>query len=200
MNFELKVRKEFIKRGAVFMAGLGEKNIIGSEQRGERPVVIIQNESGNKYSPTVQVALITTAITKRKLPTHVELKKGEGVDEDSVILAEQIRTIDKRRLFKYKGNLSMGKIQQLDTAIEVSLHVGSSKRIPDFIYTVNRVINQIKDMERTKNLLTERNLMNNAILDSLNKSIYRDIEYLKKICLDNGEDYLNFYNPNKKIK
>ncbi len=88
-----------VKRGEVYFADLNP--VVGSEQGGQRPVIIVQNNVGNKYSPTVIVAAITAKISKAKLPTHVEVRKDEvGLLKDSVILLEQIRTIDKRRLIQ----------------------------------------------------------------------------------------------------
>ncbi|HBM79437.1 MAG TPA: PemK family transcriptional regulator, partial [Clostridiaceae bacterium] len=86
-----------VKRGDIFYADLSP--VIGSEQGGVRPVLIVQNDIGNKYSPTVIIAAITSQINKAKLPTHIEISSAEyGLNKDSVILLEQVRTIDKRRL------------------------------------------------------------------------------------------------------
>lgn len=86
-----------VKRGDVFYADLSP--VVGSEQGGVRPVLVIQNDIGNKYSPTVIIAAVTSQINKAKLPTHIEISGDEyGLNKDSVILAEQVRTIDKRRL------------------------------------------------------------------------------------------------------
>lgn len=86
-----------VKRGDIFYADLSP--VIGSEQGGVRPVLIVQNDVGNKYSPTVIAAAITSQINKAKMPTHIEISAAEyGLNKDSVILLEQIRTIDKRRL------------------------------------------------------------------------------------------------------
>ena len=86
-----------IKRGQIYYADLSP--VVGSEQGGVRPVLIIQNDVGNKYSPTVIATAITSQMTKAKLPTHIEVPKGSfGLPKDSVILLEQIRTLDKRRL------------------------------------------------------------------------------------------------------
>ena len=86
-----------VKRGDIFYADLSP--VVGSEQGGVRPVLIIQNDVGNKYSPTIIAAAITSKINKAKMPTHIELSANEyGLTKDSVILLEQIRTIDKRRL------------------------------------------------------------------------------------------------------
>lgn len=86
-----------VRRGDIFYADLNP--VVGSEQGGIRPVLVVQNDIGNKYSPTVIIAAITSQIDKAKLPTHVELKSADyGLEKDSVILLEQLRTIDKRRL------------------------------------------------------------------------------------------------------
>ena len=86
-----------IRRGEIYYADLSP--VVGSEQGGVRPVLIVQNDIGNKYSPTVIVAAITSQINKAKLPTHIEISASEyGLPKDSVILLEQIRTIDKKRL------------------------------------------------------------------------------------------------------
>ena len=86
-----------VKRGDIYYADLSP--VVGSEQGGIRPVLVIQNDIGNKYSPTVIAAAITSQINKAKMPTHIELAaKDYGLNKDSVILLEQIRTIDKRRL------------------------------------------------------------------------------------------------------
>lgn len=97
-----------VKRGYIFFADLSP--VVGSEQGGVRPVLVIQNDVGNKYSPTVIIAAITSQIEKAKLPTHVEVEAKEyGLEKDSVILLEQIRTIDKQRL--------QGKVTELDSRV-----------------------------------------------------------------------------------
>ncbi len=109
-----------VKRGFVFFADLSP--VIGSEQGGFRPVLVVQNNVGNKYSPTVIVAAITSHIEKAKLPTHVELKaKQHGLEKDSVILLEQIRTIDKQRLQQKITELDEKTMSLIDEAIKISL-------------------------------------------------------------------------------
>lgn len=111
-----------IKRGEIYLADLSP--VVGSEQGGQRPVLIVQNNVGNKYSPTVIIVAITAQITKSKLPTHVELPaKGNGLNKDSVILGEQIRTIDKRRLIQLIGNLDERYMKEVDEALMVSLQL-----------------------------------------------------------------------------
>ncbi len=109
-----------IKRGDIFYADL--RPVIGSEQGGVRPVIILQNDAGNRYSPTVICAAITSKMNKAKLPTHVPLdcRKCE-LEKDSVILLEQIRTIDKSRLREKVCHLSCSLIQRVDRALRISL-------------------------------------------------------------------------------
>lgn len=96
--------------------------VVGSEQGGVRPVLILQNDVGNKYSPTVIVAAITSQIDKAKLPTHVELKAAaHGLERDSVILLEQVRTIDKRRLREKVAHLDGDIMNRVDEALKISL-------------------------------------------------------------------------------
>ena len=109
-----------IRRGDLFYADLSP--VVGSEQGGMRPVLVIQNNIGNHYSPTVIIAAITAKISKPKMPTHVGSKGGEqGVGRNSVILMEQIRTIDKQRLHDKIGRLDDQKMKQVDEALKVSI-------------------------------------------------------------------------------
>ncbi len=109
-----------IKRGDVFFADLSP--VKGSEQGGQRPVVIVQNNVGNKHSPTVIVAAITAKIAKAKLPTHVEVKASQiGLVKDSVILLEQVRTIDKTRLIQKLGQLDEATMALVNQALVISL-------------------------------------------------------------------------------
>ena len=108
-----------IKRGDIFYADLSP--VIGSEQGGIRPVLIVQNDIGNKYSPTVIASAITSQINKAKLPTHIELSAKEyGLPKDSVILLEQIRTIDKRRLREKIGHLDDELMERVNDALSIS--------------------------------------------------------------------------------
>ncbi|MGR6835255.1 type II toxin-antitoxin system PemK/MazF family toxin [Syntrophomonas erecta] len=109
-----------IKRGEIYFAQLNP--VVGSEQGGIRPVLVVQNDIGNQYSPTTIILAITSQINKAKLPTHVELKaKSYGLERDSVILAEQIRTIDKTRLKQRIAVLNEDTMVKVDQALEVSL-------------------------------------------------------------------------------
>ena len=109
-----------IKRGELYYADLSP--VVGSEQGGVRPTLIVQNDTGNKYSPTIIAAAITSQINKAKLPTHIELNANQfGLIKDSVILLEQIRTLDKRRLKERIGELSPVTMQRVNTALMISL-------------------------------------------------------------------------------
>lgn len=118
--------EESIRRGDIYYADLSP--VVGSEQGGVRPVLIVQNDMGNKYSPTVIAAAITSRTGKTKLPTHIEVSAGTaitgsancGLAKNSVILLEQIRTIDKRRLKERMGKLDEHTMQQVDSAIGIS--------------------------------------------------------------------------------
>lgn len=108
-----------IKRGDVYYADLSP--VIGSEQGGVRPVLILQNDIGNKFSPTVIVSAITSQIEKAKLPIHVELNQAVGLERNSVILLEQIRTIDKKRLREKVTHLDDEIMERVNEALAVSL-------------------------------------------------------------------------------
>lgn len=111
-----------IKRGDLFYADLSP--VVGSEQGGVRPVVIIQNDIGNKYSPTVIIAAITSQVNKAKLPTHVKIEASIfGLPKNSVVLLEQIRTIDKKRLRDKIGQFDEDILSEIDRALRISVGV-----------------------------------------------------------------------------
>ncbi|MCL1820417.1 MAG: type II toxin-antitoxin system PemK/MazF family toxin [Oscillospiraceae bacterium] len=108
-----------VRRGDIFYADLSP--VVGSEQGGIRPVLIIQNNVGNKHSPTVIAAAITSQINKARLPTHIELNaRVYGLSRDSVVLLEQVRTLDKRRLKERMGRLDDDRMHEVDSALSVS--------------------------------------------------------------------------------
>ncbi len=113
-----------IRRGDIYYADLSP--VVGSEQGGLRPVLIVQNDVGNKYSPTVIAAAITSKMGKTKLPTHIDIpSEGAGLAKDSVILLEQVRTIDKRRLKEKMGHLDEATMSSVNNAIQVSFGLSS---------------------------------------------------------------------------
>ena len=117
-----------IRRGDIYYADLSP--VVGSEQGGIRPVLIVQNDTGNRHSPTVIAAAITSQTGKARLPTHINIAGGSvGLSKDSVILLEQIRTIDKRRLKEHMGRLDDAQMAQVNNAIAVSFGLGESWHI-----------------------------------------------------------------------
>lgn len=115
--------ERIIKRGDIFYADLNP--VVGSEQGGRRPVLIISNDIGNAHSPTVIIAAITGRTrTKAKIPTHTEVRNLEGLDRDSIVLLEQIRTVDKKRLKQYMGVMPAEAMARVDKALAISVSLG----------------------------------------------------------------------------
>ncbi|MBR3918096.1 MAG: type II toxin-antitoxin system PemK/MazF family toxin [Clostridia bacterium] len=109
-----------VKRGDIYYADLSP--VVGSEQGGIRPVLVLQNDIGNKYSPTVIVAAITSQINKSKLPTHLSIRADQfGIAKDSVVLLEQLRTIDKKRLRERVCHIDTDNMKKIDYALKISL-------------------------------------------------------------------------------
>ena len=116
-----------IKRGDIFYADLSP--VVGSEQGGVRPILIIQNDVGNKYSPTVIAAAITSKLDKSRLPTHIEVNASSyGLEKDSVILLEQIRTLDKQRLKEKMGHLDTDSMNKVNRALTVSFGLPANEQ------------------------------------------------------------------------
>ena len=116
-----------IRRGDIFYADLSP--VVGSEQGGIRPVLIVQNDVGNRYSPTVIAAAITSQKDKARLPTHIQLNStGSGLAKDSIVLLEQIRTIDKRRLKEHMGRLDEHSMARVNEALQISFGLGADRR------------------------------------------------------------------------
>lgn len=115
-----------IKRREIYTADL--EPIVGSEQGGLRPVLVLQNDTGNKHSPTTIVAAITSRKSKAKLPTHVNIS-AQGLAKDSIVLLEQIRTVDKSRLTEYVGSLDKQTMESVDRAIVVSFGIQYLERL-----------------------------------------------------------------------
>ena len=112
-----------VHRGEIYYADLSP--VVGSEQGGVRPVLIVQNDIGNRHSPTVIAAAITSQRDKSKLPTHIEVHSGScGLAKDSVVLLEQIRTIDKRRLKERMGELDSASMTKINSALQISFGLG----------------------------------------------------------------------------
>ena len=119
LNLHTRVIQVLVKRGEIYYADLSP--VVGSEQGGVRPVLIVQNDVGNKYSPTVIAAAITSQHDKSRLPTHIEVNAGScGLARDSVVLLEQVRTLDKRRLRERAGQIDPDVQRRVDEALEIS--------------------------------------------------------------------------------
>ncbi|MBQ9115673.1 MAG: type II toxin-antitoxin system PemK/MazF family toxin [Clostridia bacterium] len=140
-----------IKRGDIYYADLSP--VIGSEQGGLRPVLIVQNDVGNKFSPTVIAAAITSKIGKTKLPTHIDVLKGAqgcmemGLARDSVVLLEQIRTIDKRRLKERMGHLEDNVMQKVNAALTISFGLAPAYSAADNTQTENMGVSAVISQE-----------------------------------------------------
>lgn len=115
-----------VRKGEIYYAELS--GTVGSEQDGIRPVLIIQNDVGNRNSPTTIIAPLTTKLGKAVLPTHIALDTGCGLSERSIVLLEQIRTIDKCRLRGYVGTVDIKMIKQVDECIKISFDIGGDTR------------------------------------------------------------------------
>ena len=119
-----------VRRGDIFYADLSP--VVGSEQGGTRPVLIVQNDTGNRHSPTVIAAAITSRMSKTHLPTHIDVYADKvGLTKDSVILLEQVRTLDKKRLGEKMGHLDDGVMAEVNSAIAVSFGLGESEAIAE---------------------------------------------------------------------
>ena len=115
-----------VHRGDIYYADLSP--VVGSEQGGVRPVLIVQNDVGNRFSPTVIAAAITSQTDKAKLPTHIQVRsEGSGLAKDSIVLLEQMRTLDKRRLREHMGRLDDDSMRRVNSAIEVSLGLSNNR-------------------------------------------------------------------------
>lgn len=115
-----------VHRGDIYYADLSP--VVGSEQGGIRPVLIVQNDVGNRFSPTVIAAAITSQKDKAKLPTHIQLcSEGSGLQRDSIVLLEQIRTLDKRRLKEHMGRLDEQSMTRIDRALQISFGLGGER-------------------------------------------------------------------------
>lgn len=157
-----------VKRGEIYYADLSP--VIGSEQGGVRPVLIVQNDIGNKYSPTVIAAAITSQCGKNKLPTHIEIDaKQSGLNKNSIVLLEQMRTIDKSRLKEKTGELSVTLMNYINSAISVSLGLN-----------VVHLSNKVGAWFKVPNLPTRKKLLILVSLYDQKKRSITEIEHVSK--------------------
>lgn len=155
------MNNEFIiKRGDMFRAVF---DAVGSEQGGERPFIVLQNNLGNRYSPTLIVALVTTKV-KRDMPTHVKLTKEFGLKEDSIVMLEQIRTIDKSRIINgsYIGRVSRETMKLIDEAMSISIALKNSRdtearnQVKEVEYWARSIDDLIDDVYATSEQIKQR--------------------------------------------
>lgn len=175
-----------IKRGDMFRAVFDG---VGSEQAGERPFIIIQNNLGNKYSPTLVVALITTKV-KRDMPTHVKLTKEFGLLEDSVVMLEQIRTIDRARIIgdSYIGRVDRETMKKIDEAMKISVALENSRDLE-----VRKQVREIEYWERSINELLDDVY---ATIEQIKQRVFKlKIEYNKfrQLCVESRVYYGDYY-------
>ncbi len=165
-----------IRRGDIYYADLSP--VVGSEQGGLRPVLIVQNDVGNRYSPTVIAAAITSKLDKARLPTHIDVYADEvGLSKDSVILLEQIRTLDKKRLKEKMGHLDDGSMRAVNSAIAVSFGLSenevalSSGNITSDYRELASVPNMVNTVASENSATISKNNMQTSSIDSAGKNI-----------------------------
>ena len=179
---EVMIDNLIIKRGDMFRAVFDS---VGSEQGGERPFVVLQNNLGNKYSPTLVVALITTKV-KRDMPTHVNLTKEFGLKEESVVMLEQIRTIDKCRILEksYIGRVSRETMKLIDEAMSISVALENSrdlevrKQVREIEYWERSLNDLIDDVYATGEQIRQRIIKLKIEYNKLKEMCYRSRLYL----------------------
>ena len=179
-------------RGQVYYADLGEVNEKerNSEQRGIRPVMIIQNDIGNKYSPTVIVAAISSKIFKKKLPTQVLLDSDYiGLSQESFIMLEQVRTLDKSKLLGYIGKVSESDMDKIDLAALVSLELKDKVIIEE----------KARDIEQLDNVLyvaIKTGVQSPEFIENFKRERAMAIQDLENYCAKRGLDYRSYYKVN----
>ena len=184
-----------IKRGDVFDVDFGSDNVVGSEQADYRPCICIQNEVGNKFSPVVIVAVITSKLGKRKMPTHCQIGSESGLNMESLVLCEQIKTIDKSRIKNYIGKATTEVMNEVERAIKISLALGEEKYLTMSreSQTANMKAQLIVQTETTLRELMQDN-MSTEIIDIYVAKRANRINELKEYCKQNRLDYTRFYS------
>jgi mRNA interferase MazF len=175
-----------VKRGDILLVALN--GCIGSEQGGTRPVVVTQNDIGNRYSPTIIGVPVTSEINKAKLPTHVEIV-GYGLEKQSVILAEQIRTIDKKRIIKYIGHLDEYMMEKVENALRVSLKIGDTQKEK---IAKDKAL-KIEKIECVLATLSQYGQTDNIVYKDKLKTRELYLNDLENFCSINKLNYKDFY-------
>lgn len=182
--------QRFFKRGDVILCdlGLGE----GSEQSGMRPCVVVQNDLGNRFSPTIIVAAITSSTTKANLPTHIEIDETCGLDKPSVILCEQLRTIDKNRIKNYIGRLNVKEKAKLNKALTTSLEI--------FKKGEELIINQASKVKTREEVLIEmEGLVSKTVIEQFVLKYNMELMKLENLCSQYRLYIDAYYNKSKEI-
>lgn len=209
MNSNYSSRGMLIKRGMVFLLDMTGMGAIGSEQ-GEsvkgnlRPCVIIQNDIGNRFSPTVVVALITSKMTKAKMPTHIRLDKEIGLDTNSIVMLEQIKTVDKQRLVKFCCKLDREKIAEIDRAMNISLgqlNVREEqvlKQVEEVKYLMRSIDDLIDDLYSSKNQIRQRVIRLNCEYNKLKRMCEENNLYVSNYIVLDEIKYLSMLKDERK--
>ena len=206
------MKKDFLfKRGMVFLADFSGTGAIGSEQGTHAngsdltPVIIIQNDIGNKFSPTVIVAVITSKLTKAKMPTHVELHREIGLEKDSVVLCEQLKTIDKQRLKNFYCKVSRDKMAEIDRAMNISLgqvNVREEqvlKQAEEVNYWIRNIDDLIDDIYASNEQIRQRIIRLSVEYNKLKKMCEENRLYVSNYVSINEVKYRNLYKEDKKF-
>ena len=185
-----------IKRGDIFWINFGDGNVVGSEQAKDlRPAIVISNDTGNKFSPIIIVALITGQLSKAKLPVHVEISSSCGLPKDSLILCEQIKSVDKQRIDSFVCHVNQNILNKVDKSIEISLSTGESK-----YYTMRReeqMAHSKAQMIHSIDTVLKEIIRENESGEMINKYLLKRINRVKELkdyCINNNIDYAKFYS------
>ena len=186
---------DLIKRGQIVEIDFG--NPEGCEQGGIRPAIVIQNDIGNKYSPTVIVCPITSRFSKKELPTHIPINNfaKSGLNRLSQVLTEQIATKDKSKITRYIGAVDSNTMEKIDKAIEISVQVGKNKLNNDTreVKNVKIMIQKIEELDNFIKMWLSYNNDINPIKKQMKERELK-IKALEKYSNDNGINYKNYYN------
>lgn len=199
------------KRGMVFLADFTGAGTIGSEQGTHAngsdltPVIIVQNDIGNKFSPTVIVAIITSKLTKAKMPTHVELHREIGLEKDSVVLCEQLKTIDKQRLQKFCTKVNRDKMAEIDRAMGISLGQINTreeqvlKQAEEVNYWIRNIDDLVDDIYASNEQIRQRIIRLSVEYNKLKKMCEENRLYVSNYVTMNEVKYRNLYKEDKKF-
>ena len=189
-----------IKRGDIYLYNFGTENR-GSLQSKRRAVVVVSNAKNNRFSSVILICPITSSQTKKKLPTHLKVDyKNAGLLKESIVLCEQIHAIEKCKLEKFIGSLTVDDKRKLNKALEVSIEVGNAEEELREFTLAREKEKQISDLDNIIKLWLDRRKDISLIYDIIEERNAR-INELKEYCINNGLSYENFYNENEyKIK